>query len=127
MTQMSLRTLPVALMMTTALSWGLPLRAADLEADVKAKPTFSIGPAGASTQAGAKAQASAKEKDKEPKVAPATSQKGAQLDNKGRSADALSAITDGKAQDGKAAVGTAVRGAVATDGQAQAPGRTTSP
>lgn len=120
MSKFSLRTLPVAMLMTTAMSWGLPLHAADLDVGVSAKPKFSTGPGNAAAATDANVRANVQ------KGASANAQKGAQHDNKGRSADALSAVTEGKAQEGAASVGATVREAVSVDGQARAPGRTGS-
>lgn len=123
MTVSSLRNLPAAIFMTTALSWGINAHSAGLGVGigVNANAQLRANADGGDVRAGnhrgilsdtrvrAMAGASARSD---------AAQVNAQYQNHGRSAAALSAVTDARV-DSSTSVGSQVRSAVLVDGRAR--------
>ena len=113
MTKFSLRSVPAAMLITTALTWGLSAQAAGLGVGVDAGVGANAGAAGVSV--GAQAGAGAETR------ASALEQNQARTGANSQGVTATSAVTDAKAS-GQTGIGADVSGAVSADGKAVAEG-----
>lgn len=121
MTVSSLKKIPVAILVTTAMSWGINAHAAGLGigTGVNANAQLGANAGGAEVRLGTHVRISSDTRAREMAGAGARSnapQGNARYNNDGRSADALSAVTDAKV-DSSTYVGSQVKGAVSVDGR----------
>lgn len=112
MTKFSLRSIPAAMVMTTAMAWGMSAQAAGLGVGLAAGAGANVGAAGVSVGAnadiGAETRARALTQNQQP-----------QAEANSRGATATSAVTDAKSS-GQTGIGAEVSGAVSADGKATA-------